>query len=170
LKGYLSAYRQDGGDELYARCLELVGEKRLVDFFSYPYSSVMKVGVLGAEVLGPKHGGVRPYLRAMGRIAVDEYLGSALGKTFMSLVRPTPKSMLSSLPTAIRTIMSFGDRTFEMTGPASCVCKCRQDFSPSEANAGAIEAVVKATGVSGVEVGVEQMGLLDYDITAKWSA
>ncbi len=170
LKGYLSAYRTDGGDELYRRCLDLVGEKRLVDFFSYPYAAVMKVGVLGAEVLGAKHGGVQPYLRSMGLIAVDQYLGSALGKTFLGLVHPTPKSMLSRLPVAIRTIMSFGERTFDMTGPSSCVFSCRQDFSPSEANAGAIEAIVRATGVKGVQVGVVQHGLLDYDVTATWSA
>jgi len=168
LKGYLEAYRKEGGDGLYDQCVTMLGEKRIIELFNYPYAGVMKIGVLGAEVLGPKLGGVQPYLRAMGRLAVDGYLSSALGKAFMSLVHPTPKAMLGMLPTAIKTSFSFGERWATFEGD-SCVFQCRKDFSPSEANAGAIEAVLHATRVSKVEVTVQQQDLLDYDIKARWT-
>lgn len=169
LKGYLAAYRAEGGEALYERCVALLGERRIVDLFNYPYAGVMKIGVLGAEVLGARMGGVRPYLRAMGRLAVEGYLGSTLGKAFMALVHPTPKAMLGMLPTAIKTSFSFGERWVTFDGDA-CVFQCRKDFSPSEANAGAIEAVLRATRVSKVEVSVEQHAMLDYDLKARWSA
>lgn len=169
LKGYLEAYRQEGGDALYEQCVALLGERKIVDLFNYPYAGVMKIGVLGAELLGPKLGGVNPYLRAMGRLAVDGYLTSTLGRAFMALVRPTPRAMLGLLPTAIKTSFSFGERRVTFDGE-SCVFQCRKDFSPSEANAGAIEAVLRATKVARVEVSVAQHSLLDYDLQARWSA
>jgi uncharacterized protein (TIGR02265 family) len=169
LTAYLQAYKTEGGPALYEQCLALLGEKRgLVDFFSYPYANVLKIGVLGAEQLGPRLGGITPYLRAMGRVAVDGYLKSALGQTFMNLVQPTPKSMLSTLPVAIRTMLSFGERTFTMSSPSACVFACRNDYSPAEANAGAIEAVIVAAKATEVKVSVTRHGLLDYDIVASW--
>ncbi len=170
LKGYLEAYRKQGGEGLYQRCLDLVGEKRLVDFLSYPYAHILKVGLLGAEELAEKMGGVAPYLRAMGRIAVEEYLGSALGKTFLAMVHPTPRAMLSPLPVAIRTLLSFGERSLVVVSPSEVRLECRGDYSPPEANAGAIEAIVKATNALEVDVQVRRLGGLDYDITAKWKA
>lgn len=168
LKGYLAAYRSEGGDLLYQQCRALVGEKSLVDFFSYPYSSVMRMGLVGAEVLAPKLGGVAPFLRAMGRIAVNQYLESTLGKTFLGLANPSPKAMLSLLPAACRTSFSFGERNVTFRTNA-CTFTCRNDFSPAEANAGAIEAVIVAAQGKTPAVIVKQYDLLNYDLEASWT-
>jgi uncharacterized protein (TIGR02265 family) len=169
LRGYLEAYRLEGGDALYAACRALVQEKQLVDFMSYPYSSVMEMGLLGAEALVPKFGTVNAFLRAMGRIAVNQYLGSPLGRTFLNLAHPSPKSMLRMLPTAIATTMRFGTRTVTFEGANHAIFSCRDDFSPSEANAGAIEAVIVAARGVSPTVLVKQLSLLDSDLEASWS-
>lgn len=169
LHGYLAAYRSEGGEELYERCRALVKEKQIVDFLSYPYAGVLEIGLLGAEVLVPKFGGVNAFLRAMGRIAVNQYLGSALGRTFLALAHPSPQAMLRMLPTAISTTMRFGTRSVTFEGTHRATFSCRDDFSPAEANAGAIEAVVTAAKGGSPSVLVKQHSLLDYDLEASWS-
>ena len=169
LRGYLEAIRSQGGDELYRRCRTLVHEKEIIDFFSYPYAAVMEMGVLGAESLASTFGGVQPFLRAMGRIAVDQYLSSPLGRTFLNLAQPSPRAMLRMLPTAIATTMRFGTRTVTFTGDTACTFACRGDWSPAEANAGAIEAVIAAGKGRSPVVTVRQYSMLDYDLEATWS-
>lgn len=169
LRGYLEAFRSEGGDELYGRCRALIPDKDLIDFFSYPYAAVMQMGLLGAEQLAPKFGGVRPFLRAMGRIAVNQYLGSPLGRTFLGLAHPSPRAMLRMLPTAIATTMRFGTRTVTFASDTQCVFACRGDWSPAEANAGAIEAVITAARGLAPRVNVKQFSMVDYDLEASWS-
>ncbi|MHB8875559.1 MAG: TIGR02265 family protein, partial [Myxococcaceae bacterium] len=101
LKGYLDIYRKEGGDGFYKQCMAMLGEKYIVDLFNYPYSGVMRIGVLGAELMAMKLGGIRAYLRAMGRLATAGYFDSILGKSFLALVHPSPRSMLSMMPAAI---------------------------------------------------------------------
>jgi uncharacterized protein (TIGR02265 family) len=169
LRGYLEAFRSEGGDALYRRCRELIPDKDLVDFFSYPYAAVMRMGLLGAEELAPKFGGVQPFLRAMGRIAVNQYLDSPLGRTFLNLAQPSPRAMLRMLPTAIATTVRFGRRAVSFLGENECVFTCRGDWSPGEANAGAIEAVITAAKGAAPRVLVRQHSMLDYDLEASWS-
>lgn len=169
LRGYLEACRGQGGDELYERCRAAVKERQILDFMSYPYSAALEISLVGAEVLVTKFGGVRPFLRAMGRIAVDQYLGSPLGRTFLSLAKPSPKAMLRMLPTAIATTIRFGSRSVSIEGDQRAVFACRDDFSPAEANAGAIEAVIIAGRGGSPSVRVKAFSLLDYDLEASWS-
>lgn len=169
LRGYLEAFRSEGGEELYQRCRALIPDKDLVDFFSYPYAAVMKMGLLGAELLAPKFGGVQPFLRAMGRIAVNQYLGSPLGRTFLNLAQPSPRAMLRMLPTAIATTMRFGTRTVTFPSDTQATFACRGDWSPAEANAGAIEAVIAAGKGQSPQMLVRQHSMLDYDLEATWS-
>jgi uncharacterized protein (TIGR02265 family) len=169
LRGYLEAFRTEGGEALYQRCRALIPDKDLIDFFSYPYAAVMQMGLLGAEQLAPKFGGVQPFLRAMGRIAVNQYLGSPLGRTFLNLAQPSPRAMLRMLPTAIATTMRFGTRTVTFASDTQCTFACRGDWSPAEANAGAIEAVIVAAKGKSPQVNVRPYSMLDYDLEASWS-
>ncbi|MFZ5443052.1 MAG: TIGR02265 family protein [Myxococcota bacterium] len=169
LRGYLEAYRTEGGEALYEKCRAELPEKELVDFFSYPYEVVLKMGLHGAEALVPKFGTVREFLRAMGRIAVNQYLQSPLGRTFLELAKPSPRAMLRMLPTAIATTIRFGDRKATFANDNQCTFACRGDFSPAEANAGAIEAVILAAKGRSPQVLVRQHSMLDYDLEATWS-
>ncbi|MHB8875558.1 MAG: DUF2378 family protein [Myxococcaceae bacterium] len=51
----------------------------------------------------------------------------------------------------------------------SCTFECRYDFSPAEANAGAVEAAVKAVGAKNIEVTVSAFDLFNYDLKVRWS-
>ena len=170
LKGYLDLFRREGGEELHQRCLKELGDKRVVDVFNYPYSGVMRIGLLAAEPLAPKLGGIENYLREMGRLATQGYLDSVLGRAYRTLVNPTPHSMLSMMPTAIRTCFSFGERKVRFPSPTEAVFECRDDFSPAEANAGGIEAAITATRGRDIKVEVKARDLFNYDIHAHWTA
>lgn len=128
------------------------------------------MGVLGAQHLAPRLGGLGPYLRTMGRVAVDAYLASSLGRVFLTVVRPSPEAMLRALPPAISTMLSFGERTLRLGPPGAATLECRNDFSPAEANGGALEAVVRAARVEEVTVEVEAWSELDYDLVVRWGA
>jgi uncharacterized protein (TIGR02265 family) len=167
LRGYLEVYRKEGGEEFHDRCMRELGEKRVVDVFNYPYSGVMRIGLLGAELLAPKLG-IHNYLRQMGRLATDRYFNSVLGKGLLSLVQPSPKKILGMMPAAVATCFSFGKRTVEFPKAGECLFHCRDDFSPAQANAGALEAAILATGGSAVELTVSAQDPFNYDVHARW--
>lgn len=69
----------------------------------------------------------------------------------------------------IATTIRFGDRTATFRDDNQCTFSCRHDFSPAEANAGALEAVIVAGKGRSPLVVVRQHSMLDYDLEATWS-
>jgi len=66
-------------------CRAASGERRFIDFFSYPVSSFLRLSFTAAELSRSKLGGYDAAFRTLGKQAVDDFLSTAVGKTLRSL-------------------------------------------------------------------------------------
>lgn len=166
---YLRAWAQAGGGQpLVERCLAALGETAVHDLYSYPYANLLRMGLVGAEALAAQAGGVAAFLRQTGRHATAGYLGSPLGRAFLALLPSQPRAVIGLMPWAIRTTFTFGERSMRFDGPTHGVFSCRFDYSPAEANAGAVEAALLAAGATSVAVAIERFDLFNFDLLVGW--
>jgi uncharacterized protein (TIGR02265 family) len=170
VRRYLQLFGQVGGEALRARALDTLGESRVYDFLDYPYASMVRVGLAVMDELAPRFGGVDPCLYEFGRLATNSYLQSLLGRAFLATFQPSPRTMLSGMPWAIGTVFTFGQRSVVFSEPGRCTFRCRRDFSPAHANAGAVRAAVEAAGGTEVTVDVQVLDLFNHDLHVAWAA
>ncbi len=114
--GLLEAVRALGGEEARARCFAAAGEKKFVDFFSYPVADFMKALFTAADLLGPRLGGRDAVMRQLGRRATEDFLHSTVGRTMMALAGTDPHRLLASFPSSYRASLSYGERSVEKLG------------------------------------------------------
>lgn len=157
-----------GGEAVTRQCLRTLGETDVHDLISYPYARLLQMGLVGAELLAERHGGVSAFLRATGRQATSGYFASPLGRAFLAMLPNRPRAVLGLMPWAIRTTFTFGERSVRFDGPTHGVFECRFDYSPAEANAGAVEAALLATGARSVSVVIEGLDLFNFDLRVRW--
>lgn len=168
MRRYLELFAQVRGPALRARALEAMGERRIHDFFDYPYAGLVRVGLAVMDELAPRYGGVDACLHEFGRLATKSYLDSLLGRAFLASVQPTPRTMLSAMPWAIGTVFTFGERSVLFYERGGCRFRCLREFSPAPANAGAVRAAIEAVGAREVRVDVTRHDLFNYDLEVSW--
>lgn len=96
---------------------ELLGDKKLVSFFRYPVSDLLKVierAVSNGEDCSET-------LANFGSNAVGIFFDSPVGKTMVMLASSNPQSLLFSAPAGFKATTSFGERSYKKTGERSGV-------------------------------------------------
>jgi uncharacterized protein (TIGR02265 family) len=166
---YLDLCEDLGGAQLKERALDCLEQKRVFDFASYPYGNLVRMGTMISRELAPRYPSVDAWLLEMGRLATESYFKSMLGRAFLNTFSPSPRAMLSGLPWAIRSTFAFGERRVEFPEERRCLLQCRGDFSPSQSNAGAVQAAIEAVGAKDVTVHVESQDLYNYDLDIRWA-
>jgi uncharacterized protein (TIGR02265 family) len=166
--GALGAVRVLGGEPAVELCLKASGEKKYVDFFSYPVSGFLRLAYTAASLMGPQLGGFDATLRRMGVQATTDFLSSAAGKTLLLLASDSPKRLVSNLPSGYRAAVSYGERSVEWTGERSGRFTMKRDFMPPAYHEGVMEAVIEALGAKSVQVQGKQTGLLDTEYLLSW--
>jgi uncharacterized protein (TIGR02265 family) len=167
--GLLDAARSLGGEPLRARCLVAAGERRFVDFFSYPIADLLRAVFLVAEELGPTQGGTEAVLRLLGRRATTDFAQSTVGKTMLALAGHDPARVLAAIPNGCRASLSYGERSVEMLGEGHARLLARRDFMPLQYNEGMISAAIELSSARDVRVRGERRGVLDVDYEVRWS-
>lgn len=167
--GLLEAVRALGGDEARAKCFTAAGEKRFVDFFSYPVADFLKGVFTAAELLGPEHGGHDAVLRQLGRRATVDFLHSTVGKTMMALAGTEPFRLLSSFPSAYRASLSYGERSVARVGEQQARLMARRDFLPLAYNEGVLIAAMEQSSARELHVEGHRLAPLDVDYDLRWS-
>jgi uncharacterized protein (TIGR02265 family) len=167
--GLLEAVRVLGGEELRARCFAAAGERKFVDFFSYPVADFLRPLFLAAEWLGPAQGGTDSVLRQLGRRGTGDFLQSNVGKTMLALAGQDPARMLSAIPNGCRASLSYGERSVEVLGEGHARLLARRDFLPLPYNEGLITAALERSTARDVQVRGVRRALLDVDYEVRWS-
>ena len=166
--GALAAVRSFGGDAVAQKCSEAAGEKRFVDFFSYPVSSFLKLSLASSQALGGQLGGFEAAQRRLGMQATRVFLSSMAGRTLLLLAGEDAARVLANLPSAYRTAVSYGERTVTMTGPKAATVAMRRDFMLPAYNEGVLLAVLEAALVQNPRVVARPVGMLDIDYELAW--
>ena len=117
-------------------------EKKFVDFFNYPIASFLKMSFTATALLERVAGGHDAAFRRLGVQATNDFLATTVGKTLLMLAGRDPKRLLSAVPGAFKTCVSYGERKMEFTGETSGTMKMIRDFMPFPYHEGVLEAVI----------------------------
>jgi uncharacterized protein (TIGR02265 family) len=167
--GLLEAVRVLGGEEARARCFAAAGEKKFVDFFSYPVADFMRALFTAAELLGPRLGGRDAVMRQLGRRATEDFLHSTVGRTMMALAGTDPHRLLASFPSSYRASLSYGERSVEKLGDRKARMMARRDFLPVAYNEGVLTAALEKSTARDLVVQGRRLASLDVDYDISWS-
>ncbi len=166
--GALAAVRSFGGEAVAQKCMEAAGEKRFVDFFSYPVTSFLKLSLAASQALGGQLGGFEATQRRLGMQATRDFFSSMAGRTLLLLAGEDPTRVLANLPSGYRTAVSYGERTVTMTGPKTAQVVMRRDFMLPAYNEGVLLAVMEAALVQNPRVVARPVSTLDTDYELAW--
>jgi len=167
--GMLEAVRALGGEDVRAKCHAVAGDKKFVDFFSYPVAEMLKATFTAADLLGPKLGGREAVLHQLGRRATEDFLGSTIGKTLMALAGREPHRLLASLPNSYRAAVSYGERSVERLGDRQARLVSRRDFMPLPYNEGVLLVAMGQSTARDILVKGRRVGPVDVEYDISWS-
>jgi len=166
--GALAAVRSFGGEAVVQKCLDAAGERRFVDFFSYPVASFLRLKLAASQELGGQLGGFEATQRRLGMQATRDFFSSMAGRTLLLLAGEDPVRVLNSVPSGYRMAVSYGERTVTMTGPKSARVAMRRDFMPPAYGEGMLRAVLESVQARNVRVVGRPLGTLDTDYELAW--
>ena len=167
--GLLDAVRTFGSEEIRLKVLTAAGDRKFVDFRSYPVADLLRAIFTATELLGPKLGGRDAMLHRLGRRATEDFLHSTVGKTMVALAGPDPQRLISNFPNACRASLSYGERSVEKLGDTHMRLSARRDFLPMLYIEGILTAVVEQAPVQGLMVKGYRLSPLDVDYDITWS-
>ncbi|KFE71948.1 DUF2378 family protein [Hyalangium minutum] len=166
--GVLDAVRALAGAEIEARCREAAGQRRFIDFFSYPVSGFIKMSLTVVELLTPRLGGSWQVLRWMGEQSTESFVNTVAGKTALALAGTNVKKLISHLPTSYKASLSYGERTVTWTGERSGVFIFKRDFMPPAYHEGVIAKAVEKATARNVQVRGRDTSALDTEYVLTW--
>ncbi|MDC0711128.1 DUF2378 family protein [Stigmatella sp. ncwal1] len=170
--GTLEAVRRMAGDDVARRCREATGERKHVDFFSYPVASFLRLCLAVVENVGPRLGGCEQTLRWIGEQSSRDFLSSMAGKTMLLLAGGNMKRILSQLPSSYRAAVSYGERTLtctqEPTGGGTGRFVIKNDFLPHAYHEGILRGLLLEAGARTFQIQGQATGPLDSVYDFSW--
>jgi len=166
--GVLDGVRKLAGQEAEAICRQATGERKFTDFFSYPVSGFLRLGIAALPILGPQLGGGDAVLRWMGVQSANAFFNSAAGRTAFMLVANNLKKLFNQLPISYRAATSYGERQMVWTGDKSGRFIFKRDFLPPGYHEGVLMEVMVKVNANNPRVRGRIIGPLDAEFDLSW--
>jgi uncharacterized protein (TIGR02265 family) len=166
--GALEAIRRMAGEEMARRCREATGERKHMDFFSYPVASFLRLCLAATEQVGPRLGGCEATLRWIGEQSSRDFLSSMAGKTMILLAGGNVTRLLGQLPSSYRAAVSYGERTVRCTPQGTGHFVIKRDFLPHAYHEGILRGLLLEAGAKTVQVQGRATGSLDSEYDFSW--
>jgi uncharacterized protein (TIGR02265 family) len=167
--GVLDAVRRLAGQETEALCRQVTGERKFTDFFSYPVSGFIRLGIAALPLVGPQLGGGEAMMRWMGVQSANAFMNSAAGRTAFMLVANNLKKLFNQLPISYRAATSYGERQMVWTGEKSGRFIFKRDFLPPAYHEGVLLEVMLKVNAKNPQVRGRVTGPLDTEFDLSWS-
>jgi uncharacterized protein (TIGR02265 family) len=164
----LEVARAEGGDAAHQRCLEASGEKKFLDFFSYPGGRFLEVLYTAARLRSGNHEDFEQALRRLGQQAAENFLVSTAGRTLLVLVQNNPHRLLNSLPWAVHVGIGGVEVSMRRTSPWCGILTVRRDFCPRPFVEGGFLATLQAAGVTNAKVSSRPAGPATTEYELAW--
>lgn len=164
----LEVARAEGGDAAVQRCLETSGERKFLDFFSYPGGTFLEVLYTAARLRSGSHEDCEQALRRLGQQAAENFLVSTAGRTLLVLVQNNPHRLLNSLPWAVQVGIGGVEVSMRRTSPWGGILTVRRDFCPRPFVEGGLLATLEAAGVTNAKVGSRPSGPATTEYEIAW--
>ena len=164
----LEVVRQLGDKQAVAHCRAVTGEGRFMDFFNYPYRSLIQMTYTAAQFLGTRYGSFEEALWQMGHQSATSFYSSTAGRAVLLLSRGGPARLLDSLPSAFHTAWKSAKVTTRLTGPKTALFIYKRDFMPRPYTEGGLMGTFAAAKVKGFKIQTRPIGLLDTEYLLSW--
>jgi uncharacterized protein (TIGR02265 family) len=168
LNGILDAVHALGDGTAVRHCQVACGHERFLELLDYPISVNLRLVSTAMYALAVRQGGTEEALRRLGRRAGLSFLGSPGGRALLLLGRGNPKRLLSSLPLAYQTSVSFGERTVTWVGHARGLITMKREFLPAPFHEGTLLALLDASSALNPKVVGRQRDVLDSEYEVSW--
>ena len=168
--GALNALATLGGTSVAEQCRQASGIRKYVDFFNYPISSFLNLTFTAARLLERQMGGYSAVFHTLGAQAATDFLSSNVGKTLLLLAGKDGRRLLTIMPGAFKSAVTYGERSAEFCGQAECVFTMKRDFMPHPYHEGVLKAGLEAMDVANVRVAGHRTGPLDATYQIRWDA
>lgn len=166
--GAISAITTLGGAAVAERCRAASEIRKYVDFFNYPISSFLKLTFTAASLLHQDMGGYAAVFHKLGAQAVSDFLATPVGKTLLLLAGKDPRRLLTILPSAFKTAVSYGERSAEFPGARQASFIMKRDFMPHPYHEGVLKTVLEAMGAANVRVSGQRTAPLEVTYHVSW--
>ena len=167
--GMLSSLEALGDEALAKRCLEVSGQTRFIEFFSYPIGVYLQMVSCALPMLEQRHGSGEEALRQVGVRATKSFLETTSGRALLLLSGRSPKRIVSALPGAYKVSTTFGERRVEWTSHQSGRLVGKREFLPYPFHEGVLLAMLEVTGAQGVQVRGRATSELDNECEFSWT-
>lgn len=164
----LGMVRTLGDAATMERCLEASGERRFVDFFNYPVSSLLRLTYTAGHELGVRYGGFEGALRRLGQQAMGDFLDSLMGRTLRHLAGQDIRTLMSNIQDIYRMTTSYGTRHLVWDGPRRGRLILQRNFIPFAYHEGGLRKTLDQMKAGNVMVVGRQTGPLDSEYTFSW--
>jgi uncharacterized protein (TIGR02265 family) len=138
------------------------------DFFNYPVAEYLGIAWDAADLLEPKLGSIDAVWNELGRITVNGFLSSAIGKTLFALAGKDPRRVVAAGPSSYRSAVSYGERKIAWLGEKHARMTFRRDFMVSGYHRAVILTALQATDAKNPRVEARVLSLLDSDYDIAW--
>jgi len=165
----LEVVRQLGDEHAVERCLQVAGEPRFMDFFNYPFASLIKMTYTAARLLSDKYGGFDKALWKMSQQSVSSVYSSPAGRAVLLLGRGGPTRLLDTLVSAFAMTSKHVEVSVQLTGPKSAIFTYKRDYMPRPYTEGGLVATFDAAQVKGMKIHARPTGPLDTEYDLSWS-
>ena len=139
---------------------------RYKDLSSYPITDLMRLMYRASDLMEKTYGGHDEAMQACGGATVEAFSRTPAGKMLFTVIALAgPTQLLKGAGVGYKSVVTYGSRDFQPTGPSSGVMRMTRDMLPTAYHAGVFLAVLRAVGKSGTVVG-RQLALdaAEYDI------
>jgi uncharacterized protein (TIGR02265 family) len=150
------------------RCLEASGERRFIDLFNYPVSALIRLTYTAGHELAPRYGGFEGALRRMGQQGMVDLLGSALGRALKHLAGQDIRTLVDSIQTLYRMMLSYGTRQVVWEGPRKGRLILQRNFIPFPYHEEALRTLLAQMSPLSVTVVGRQTSTLDSEYVFSW--
>jgi uncharacterized protein (TIGR02265 family) len=163
----LEVVRQLGDEQAVEHCTQVTGEPRFMDFFNYPYSSLIKMTYAAGRALGDKYGGFDKAMWQMGSQAASSFYSSAAGRAVLVLGRGGPTRLIDTIVNAFQMVVKGAEVSTMLTGPKSAILIYKRDFLPRPYLEAGLVTTFAAAKMHGIRIQTRPTGPLDteYDLT-----
>ena len=164
----LEVVRQLGDEHAVERCLEVAHEGRFMDYFNYPFRSLIEMTYTAAQLLGNKYGSFEKALWQMGYQSATSFYSSTAGRAVLLLARGGPARLLDTLPAAFHTTWKSAEVTTRLTGPRSAILTYKRDFMPPPWTEAGFMGTFVAAKVKGFKITAHPLNPLDTEYEFTW--
>ncbi|MDY7225649.1 DUF2378 family protein [Hyalangium rubrum] len=164
----LDGLKDLAGHDVEFICRRAAGERKFTDFFSYPVSGFIRLGIAALPLVGARLGGDEAVLRWMGTHSTRSFLNSVAGKTALKLAGNDIKRFVNQVPISYRAAVSYGERQVVWTGETQGRVIFKRDFMPPAYHEGILSQVLETLGGRNVRVRGQATSALDSVYELSW--